>query len=284
MKSQKLIYNIIVLLVLVLLIESYINHYHYLFNQIIPVNSTYNTLEKYSASHAGMDLIKTLIWEENGLVESIQILFLLFSIYYFYLFLKNENQLDFLLHQTIKIIFFLGIIYYFLEEISWGQHFFNWKSPLFFINLNEQKETNLHNISNLFNQLPRNLILIWSSLTFLIIKLKFINSNKSLSFFLYPSDNLKKISYLILFFTMPNLFFENYFNLANIIEDNIAHKATLVWNGVVAISVFDKIKIVIFDFLNFKFVRISELQELLFSYYIFLYSYNLKKNTHSIQD
>ena len=194
MKSQKLIYNIIVLLVLVLLIESYVNHYHYLFNQIIPVNSTYNTLEKYSASHAGMDLIKTLIWEENGLVESIQILFLLFSIYYFYLFLKNENQLDFLLHQTIKIIFFLGIIYYFLEEISWGQHFFNWKSPLIFINLNEQKETNLHNISNLFNQLPRNLILIWSSLTFLIIKLKFINSNKSLSFFLYPSDNLKKIS------------------------------------------------------------------------------------------
>ena len=142
MNSQKLIYNLIIFLVLVLLIESYINHYHYLFNQIIPTSSTYNTLEKYSASHAGMDLVKTLIWEENGLVESIQILLLLFSFYYFYLFLKKENQLDFLFNQIIKIIFFLGIIYYFLEEISWGQHFINWESPLIFINFNEQNETN----------------------------------------------------------------------------------------------------------------------------------------------
>ena len=228
-----------------------------------------------------MDLVKTLIWEENGLVESIQILLLLFSIYYFYLFLKKENQLDFLFNQIIKIIFFLGIIYYFLEEISWGQHFINWESPLIFINFNEQNETNLHNISNLFNQLPRNLILIWSSLTFLIIKLKFINFNKSLIFFLYPSDNLKKISYLILFFTLPNLFFENYLNLANIVDDNISDKTTLLWNGVVAVSIFDNIKIFIFDFLNFKFVRISELQELLFSYYIFVYSYNLKKTNYS---
>ena len=77
------------------------------------------------------------------------------------------------------------------------------------------------------------------------------------------------------------MFFENYLNLANIVDDNISDKTTLLWNGVVAVSIFDNIKIFIFDFLNFKFVRISELQELLFSYYIFVYSYNLKKTNYS---
>ena len=73
--------------------------------------------------------------------------------------------------KTFIIIYFLGILYFFLEEISWGQHFFGWQTPEFFSNINHQNETNIHNTSSLFNELPRNLLLIWCSLSFVFVKL-----------------------------------------------------------------------------------------------------------------
>ena len=74
------------------------------------------------------------------------------------------------------MLYLLGLIYYFLEEISWGQYIFNWSTPYFFLNLNNQNETNFHNISNLFNQLPRNLVFIWSAFTFILVKLSFVKN------------------------------------------------------------------------------------------------------------
>ena len=218
MKSFKLFYQIFLLFIFLLLFESYINHYHYFFDQIIPLDSSYNTLQKYTKSHREMTEITKLIWSENGLVENIQILFLFFSIIYFFNFLKKNCQLNFRFSKILKYVFFFGIIYYFLEEISWGQHFFQWKSPVIFNQLNGQNETNLHNINNIFNQLPRNLIIIWSSLTFLIINFKFIQLNQSLSFFIYPSKNLKNISFLIIFFTLSQKIFQNFFESAVILE------------------------------------------------------------------
>lgn len=41
------------------------------------------------------------------------------------------------------------------EEISWGQTFLQWNTPEYWAQINYQKETNLHNTSRLFNQVPR---------------------------------------------------------------------------------------------------------------------------------
>jgi len=41
------------------------------------------------------------------------------------------------------------------EEQSWGQHFFGWETPTEWSKINRQHETNLHNVSPLFNMLPR---------------------------------------------------------------------------------------------------------------------------------
>ena len=179
MKSFRLFYQIFLLFIFLLLIESYINHYHYFFDQIIPLDSSYNTLKKYTKSHREMAAITKLIWLENGLVENIQILFLFFSIIYFYKFLKKDHQLNFRFSKILKYLFFLGILYYFFEEISWGQHFLHWNTPTIFNDLNQQNETNLHNMNNIFNQLPRNLIIVWSSLAFVLVNFKFIKLNKS---------------------------------------------------------------------------------------------------------
>lgn len=49
----------------------------------------------------------------------------------------------------------LGSIYVCGEELSWGQHFFEWTTPEFWNQINDQGETNLHNTSSWLDQKPR---------------------------------------------------------------------------------------------------------------------------------
>jgi hypothetical protein len=44
------------------------------------------------------------------------------------------------------------------EEASWGQHYFHWRTPDTWATLNDQAETNLHNISSWLDQKPRTLL------------------------------------------------------------------------------------------------------------------------------
>jgi hypothetical protein len=55
----------------------------------------------------------------------------------------------------------LGCVYFAGEELSWGQHLFGWSTPAYFEALNDQEETNLHNMSSWFDQKPRLLLEIW---------------------------------------------------------------------------------------------------------------------------
>jgi hypothetical protein len=55
----------------------------------------------------------------------------------------------------------LGCVYFAGEELSWGQHIFGWGTPAYFEAVNDQEETNLHNISSWFDQKPRMLLEIW---------------------------------------------------------------------------------------------------------------------------
>jgi len=52
-------------------------------------------------------------------------------------------------------LFTLGTLFFAGEEASWGQHYFRWKSPEFFAQHNDQRETGLHNMSALLDQAPR---------------------------------------------------------------------------------------------------------------------------------
>lgn len=52
----------------------------------------------------------------------------------------------------------LACIYFAGEEASWGQWYFNWKTPDFMAGINDQGETNLHNMSSWLDQKPRTLV------------------------------------------------------------------------------------------------------------------------------
>ena len=96
---------------------------------------------------------------------------------------------------------------------------------------------------------------------------------------------LKNISYLIIFFTLSQKVFEVFFNSAIIIEvstlfenNNSSHMFWFEWDGEKLTNDFYIVILVILDFLKFNFLRFSELQELLFCYYIISHTYYLNKN------
>lgn len=49
----------------------------------------------------------------------------------------------------------LACIYFAGEECSWGQWYFGWETPEAMAELNDQSETNLHNMSSWLDQKPR---------------------------------------------------------------------------------------------------------------------------------
>lgn len=59
------------------------------------------------------------------------------------------------------VILTLVCVYFAGEEVSWGQKIFLWETPEFIGAINDQNETNLHNISSWFDQKPRLLFELW---------------------------------------------------------------------------------------------------------------------------
>ena len=185
----RLYYTIIIFFILFLIFEGIYFHYYTLISYYLNFLPNKNL--------GGYNI---LIWSENGLVEYLQVIVLFIAIIYFGSYFKKRNKnLNF-----ISYFYLIGLIYYFFEEISWGQHIFFWSTPNIFLEINSQNETNFHNTSNLLNELPRSLLLIWCSFSFLIFRLFKFNS-KYLSQFILPNHNLKFLSFLILLFVIPDL-------------------------------------------------------------------------------
>ena len=63
---------------------------------------------------------------------------------------------------------FVGGIFLSGEEASWGQHYLGWATPEGWSELNDQQETNLHNVSHLLDQLPRGVLVAGIMITGLI--------------------------------------------------------------------------------------------------------------------
>jgi len=199
-------------------------------------------------------------WKENGFIENLQVIFVFISIILLIKIKFEFKKLNFI-HLFIIIKIF-ALTYYLGEEINWGQHFFKWNSPIIFQEINNQKETNLHNISNLFDQLPRTLVFFWCAFSLILINFSKFKTKISKEFFLLisPDKKLIYISLLLLALSLPDL-------IVDIFNLHPGHVEELSTGGTIdipAASFFDKI--------TFNFVRLSELHELIFSFYFLSYS------------
>lgn len=111
-----------------------------------------------------LDLDFYLRWMEGerGLIENLGPLFLLPAVFCGFALWRLRRvfpsawiALWFLLHGA-------GALYFAGEEISWGQHFFDWETPQTIGALNDQNETNLHNMSSWLDQKPRIALWVWA--------------------------------------------------------------------------------------------------------------------------
>ena len=103
---------------------------------------------------------KGALHSEGGPHETLQFLFALGGLIYALrcLFHLIKNPQPFLMFWTA--CFALGCFYIAGEEVSWGQHIFEWGTPEFWSGINDQNETNLHNTSSWLDQKPRLILLI----------------------------------------------------------------------------------------------------------------------------
>ena len=191
-------------------------------------------------------------WSESGFVETAQIIFIFISfIYSISLCTKSKKNFE------KKFFFFISfcLFYYFGEEISWGQHYLKFETPTLLEDINNQKEFNLHNISNLFDQIPRSVTFLICGFSFLIfyIKAKFFKFGYKYNYLILPNKNLIYVSFLLLLVSFPD-----------IINDKLN------------IQLSKKIDNYIYELITFNFIRLSELQELIFSFYILNYMIAIK--------
>ena len=195
-------------------------------------------------------------WNENGFIENLQAIFVLASVMLLVKLKLKYQEYNFI--HVFIIIKILALIYYLGEEISWGQHFFKWGSPIFFQEINNQKETNLHNISNLFDQLPRGIVFFWCAFSIILANFNIFKHkiSKNLYFIISPNKKLIYISFLLLVLSVPDIIVD-LFNLHPGHVDEFG-------KGIPA-SLF-------YDIFTFNFVRLSELHEIIFSFYFLCYS------------
>lgn len=99
---------------------------------------------------------------------------------------------------------FLGSIYVSGEEISWGQHVFNWNTPEYWQALNDQGETNFHNTSSWFDQKPRLVLEIGVLIGGIIIPVlrRFKVKLPEKFSLIYPTDHVFTTALIVLIVTI----------------------------------------------------------------------------------
>ena len=114
---------------------------------------------------------KGTLHSEGGPHETLQFLFAAGGLVYALrcLFLISPKTQTFLFAWVT--CFLLGCVYIAGEEVSWGQHIFEWGTPEFWSGVNDQGETNLHNTSSWLDQKPRLILLVGIIVGGLIIPL-----------------------------------------------------------------------------------------------------------------
>jgi hypothetical protein len=115
-----------------------------------------------AASHfLGRDVYTKVVFSEWGIVENVTVLFLIVAVVGGVRLLVARQLPDRLLDLWIAMLT-LGCFYFAGEEASWGQHLFGWTTPDGWAAVNDQQETNIHNMmgTGLFDQVPRTALAI----------------------------------------------------------------------------------------------------------------------------
>lgn len=261
-------FKLFFLFFVILVIASLISGFYCQYSEEIVLNQYNEEITVNPLDEVCIDFMK-IYWQENGFIETLQVIFLAISVI---LLIKIKFKLiDYDFIHIFIILKILALTYYLGEEVSWGQHFFGWKSPEIFTEINKQKETNLHNISNLFNELPRTIVFIWCGLIGIIVNLNVFKNlfRYEVRQILLPNKKLINISIILLIVSVPDLLVDK-FDLHPGNFDNTLDHGSNSLDGI------------LWDKITLNFIRLSELHELIFNFYFLNYSLFLRKKIFKI--
>ena len=191
--------------------------------------------------HYYTNLADILLNTEKGLIEIGTVVILIPAIILGCRSFLSPNKFINLNIRVWFFLLFLTSVYFAGEEISWGQHIFGWETPLALKEINDQNETNIHNISSWFDQKPRLLFETWVFICGVIIPIilviKKINFTRNdWKYWFFPSSSIILTGVLAILIKIPDRL-DGLINL-NLIKHH---------------------------------VRYSEIQELYFAYFLLLY-------------
>jgi hypothetical protein len=138
------------------------------------------------------------IYAENGVLELMQPAIALASVWAGIAAFRRARGRWLLLWLGAAIF---GNLFICGEELSWGQQLFFWDTPDAMLQVNDQQETNLHNMSTWFDQKPKLLIMLGTLVGGILIPLarrfrpKLLPARFAI---IYPTDGLWLISLLVL--------------------------------------------------------------------------------------
>ncbi len=171
---------------------------------------------------------------ELGLIENLTALFAIFAIITGCLMWSIRSNFPSIKYNALIILLISGSIYTLGEEISWGQHYVEWSTPEWLVELNVQKETNLHNVHDIFGVLPK-MFLEWSIYIcgiFLTLKFRKINSifdrETDWKYWILPSFIIFPSSVLALLFRVTDRI-ETWFRLDFKIAPGETHECLLIY-------------------------------------------------------
>ncbi len=116
----------------------------------------------YLVRYLDLDFYLQWMEGERGIIENMAPVLLVPAIFCGFMMLRYRRALPEPWIAVWFILHGLGALYFAGEEISWGQHFFSWETPETIRSLNDQNETNLHNMSSWLDQKPRVALWLWA--------------------------------------------------------------------------------------------------------------------------
>ena len=199
------------------------------------------------------ELGKTMVGNENHLVELGTPIILIPGIVAGVLSFRLRHLLPGHNLAVWVVLITLACVYFAGEELSWGQQLFKWETPEMIKAVNDQNETNLHNISSWLDQKPRLLMELWVLIGGILLPLWRIIRKTS-----YPASDWK------------HWFWPEYTCLP------AAFLAILV-------KVPERLK----DFFDYRLfennVRYSELQEFYIAFFLSMYLYSIYKRLDKLR-
>ncbi len=149
---------------------------------------------------------------ELGIIENLTVVFLIPTIFMAAYLVSQSRHLPSVWLGLWYGLLGLACLFFAGEEASWGQHWLGWETPDQIKDLNDQGETNLHNMSSWLDQKPRLIVELSAIIGGVIMPIIFwkkgiVFENRTWQFLFWPTHACIPVSVIVGTIKLPDRIF-----------------------------------------------------------------------------